>query len=96
MALPADCGARRTQIRAKDDMTTLLQQAIAAIEKLPKDAQDAIAARFLAETADEQAWEERFQATTDADWEHLADGARRSIAGRSTTSLGEAFPPPRP
>jgi ferritin len=35
-------------------MTELLQQVIAQIEKLPADQQDAIAARFLAELAEEQ------------------------------------------
>jgi hypothetical protein len=47
-------------------MTALLEQAVAEIEKLPADAQDAIATRFLAEVADEQAWAGRFMATTDA------------------------------
>jgi ferritin len=35
-------------------MTELLQQVIAQIEQLPVDRQDAIAARFLAELAEEQ------------------------------------------
>ena len=47
-------------------MTTLLEQALAALEKLPADAQDAIATRLFAEVADEHAWAERFEATTDA------------------------------
>lgn len=38
-------------------MTELLQQAIAKIEKLPPDQQDAIATRFLAELQDEEKWE---------------------------------------
>lgn len=46
-------------------MTELLQQAIAQIQKLPPDQQDAIAARFLAELQDEQKWETRFATTTD-------------------------------
>ena len=37
-------------------MRELLQRAIAAIEKLPADAQEATATRLLAEAADEQAW----------------------------------------
>jgi len=77
-------------------MTELLRQAIAEIEKLPDDVQDAIAARLLAEAADEQAWERRFRATTDDDWERLAERARRSIADQPTTPLDEAFPPFRP
>jgi hypothetical protein len=35
-------------------MTELLQQVMAQIEQLPADRQDAIAARFLAELAEEQ------------------------------------------
>lgn len=77
-------------------MTELLRQAIAEIEKLPDDVQDAIAARLLAEAADEQAWEERFRATTDDDWERLAERARRSITAQPTTPLDEAFPPSKP
>ena len=46
-------------------MTELLQQAIAQIQQLPPDQQDAIATRFLAELQDEQKWETRFAATTD-------------------------------
>jgi hypothetical protein len=61
-------------------MTDLLQQAIAEIEKLPEDVQDAIAARLLAEAADEQAWEASFRATTDQDWARLVERATRSIA----------------
>ena len=39
-------------------MTEMLQRAIAEIEKLPEDEQDAIAARVLADLADEQGWNE--------------------------------------
>jgi hypothetical protein len=46
-------------------MTELLQQAIAQLEKLPPDRQDAIAARLLAELQDEQKWEVQFATTTD-------------------------------
>ena len=50
-------------------MTKLLERAVAEIEKLPEDAQDAIAARLLADLADEQAWAARFAATTDAQFD---------------------------
>ncbi len=46
-------------------MTELLQQAIAEVSKLSDEQQDAIAARLLAELEDEQAWQKRFEATTD-------------------------------
>ncbi len=37
-------------------MTDLLQQAIAALERLTAEEQDAVATRIMAELADEQAW----------------------------------------
>jgi ferritin len=50
-------------------MTELLQQVIAKIEQLPIDRQDAIAARFLAELAEEQqaenVWVEDIRAKID-------------------------------
>ena len=54
-------------------MTELLQQAIAKVSKLSDDQQDAIASRLLAELEDEQAWQARFEATTDTQWDNLAD-----------------------
>ena len=73
-------------------MTALLEQAMAAIEKLPVDAQDAIATRLLAEVADEQAWAERFAATTDAQWDGIAASVRQAITTEVLTSLDDAFP----
>jgi hypothetical protein len=61
-------------------MTELLQQAIAQIEKLPADQQDAIAARSLAESQDEQKWETSFAATTDDQWDRMAAMVRQEIA----------------
>ncbi len=73
-------------------MTELLKQAIAAIEKLPDEIQDAIAARLLAELADEKAWLERFAATTDAQWDRMAEMARQEIAAGDTLPLDDVFP----
>jgi hypothetical protein len=73
-------------------MRTLLEQAIAEIEKLPAEGQDAIATRILAELADEQAWAGRFNATSDEQWERLTQGARREIAAGGTTPLDDVFP----
>ncbi len=73
-------------------MTELLQQAIAQIQKLPPDQQDAIAARFLAELQDEQKWETRFAATTDDQWDQMAAMVRQEIAAGETVPLGEVFP----
>jgi len=73
-------------------MTTLLEQALAALEKLPADAQDAIATRLLAEVADEHAWAERFEATTDAQWDRIAASVRQAIATEELVSLDDVFP----
>ena len=73
-------------------MTALLEQAMAAIEKLPVDAQDAIATRLLAEVTDEQAWAGRFAATTDAQWDRIAASVRQTITTEELTSLDDAFP----
>ena len=77
-------------------MRELLQRAIAEVEKLPEETQDAIAARLLAEVTDEREWAARFDSTTDAQWNELAEMARRAIAEDSTTTLEETFPPNRP
>jgi len=74
-------------------MTALLGQAVAAIEKPPADSQDAIATRLLAEVADEHAWAERFAATTDVEWDRIAESARRAIAAGDAVPLDEVFPP---
>ena len=74
-------------------MRGLLQQAIAEIEKLPAEGQDAIATRILAELADEQAWASRFNATSDEQWERLTQAVRREIASGETTPLDDVFPP---
>ncbi len=73
-------------------MTELLQQAIAQIEKLPPDQQDAIAARFLAESKDEQKWETSFAVTTDDQWDRMAAMVRQEIAKGETVPLDEVFP----
>jgi hypothetical protein len=61
-------------------MTELFQQAIAQIQELPPEQQDAIASRFLAELQDEQKWEARFMATTDDQWAQTAEMVRQEIA----------------
>ncbi len=73
-------------------MTELLQQAIAQIQKLPPDRQDAIAARLLAELEDEQKWETRFAATTDEQWDRMATMVRQEIAKGETIPLDRVFP----
>ncbi|MBE9170914.1 hypothetical protein IQ238_26515 [Pleurocapsales cyanobacterium LEGE 06147] len=74
-------------------MTELLRRAIAQIEKLPPDQQDAIAARFLAELQDEKKWETLFATTTDDQWDRMAAIVRQEIASGETVPLDDVFPP---
>lgn len=63
-------------------MTQLLEQALAQLEKLPQDEQDAIAALILEEIADERRWDESFARSQDRLAE-LAAKVREDIqAGR--------------
>jgi len=73
-------------------MTELLRQVVAEIEKLPAEQQDAIATRLLAELKDEKAWEKRFTATTDKQWDKLAQMVRQEIADGETSPLDDVFP----
>lgn len=61
-------------------MTERLVRAIAEIEKLPSDAQDAIASRLLAEVADELEWERQFASTTESQWDRMAKAVRKQIS----------------
>jgi len=69
-------------------MTKLLEEAIAQIEKLPPDQQDAIAPQFLAELQDEQKWETRFTATTDDQWDQMAAIVHQEIAKKGLQEIG--------
>lgn len=79
-------------LAASEFMTKLLQEAIAQIEKLPPEQQDAIASRFLAELQDEQKWETQFAATTDDQWDQMAAMVRQEIAKGDTVPLDEVLP----
>lgn len=74
-------------------MTELMQRAIAQLKRLPTDEQDAIAARLLADMEDEQAWKSQFEATTDAQWDRMAEMARQDIDAGDTLPFTEVFPP---
>lgn len=74
-------------------MIKLLEQAVAEIEKLPEDAQDAIAARLLADLADEKAWAGRFAATSEAQWGRMVALVRNEISAGGTIPLDDIFPP---
>jgi hypothetical protein len=73
-------------------MTELLQRAIAEIQKLSAEEQDAIAARILADLEDEQTWAAQFAATTDDQWARIADQARLEIGTGGTVDLDDFFP----
>jgi hypothetical protein len=73
-------------------MIESLQRVIAEIEKLPTDAQNAIANRLLTELEDEKAWSDRFESTTDQQWDNLAAMVRQEISAGDTISLDEIFP----
>ena len=72
-------------------MADLLEQVVSEIRKLPADQQDAIAARILNDLKDEQVWTERFEATTDEQWDRLAEAARKEIAAGDTVPLDDVF-----
>jgi hypothetical protein len=73
-------------------MIESLRRVIAEIEKLPTDTQDAIANRLLTELEDEKAWSDRFESTTDQQWDNLATMVRQEISAGDTISLDEFFP----
>ena len=73
-------------------MTELLEQAVAEIEKLPEDAQDAIAARLLADLADEKKWAASFSTTTGAQWEQMVALVREEIGAGYVIPLDQVIP----
>jgi hypothetical protein len=74
-------------------MTTRLQRAVAEVEKLPAEDQDAIAARLLAEVDNQRQWDARFASTTDDQWDRLVAEVRRDVAEGGTLPLDDVFPP---
>ena len=68
-------------------MTQLLQQALAAVQKLEPEQQDAIATLILDELADDQRWDEAFNRSQDQ-LARLADKARADIAAGRVVNKG--------
>jgi len=68
-------------------MTTLLDQVIAEVQKLPPDQQDAIATVILEELEDEQRWDRAFAQSQDA-LARLAAKARADIRAGKIEKLG--------
>jgi len=79
-------------LRAKSAMTELLQRAIAEIQRLPADEQDAIVYRILADLEDERAWATQFAATTDNQWARMVEQAQQDIAAGNSVPLDDVFP----
>ena len=73
-------------------MIKLLEKAAAEVERLPEDAQDAIAARLLADIADQKAWSARFAETTETQWERIATFVRKEIGAEEPMPLDDVFP----
>jgi hypothetical protein len=73
-------------------MTELLERAIAQLKTLSTDEQDAIASRVLAEIEDERVWKAKFEATTDDQWDRIAEKVRQDIAAGDITPLADFFP----
>lgn len=69
-------------------MTKLLEKALAKVSSLPREEQDAIASRILAELDDEAAWARQFAAERDK-LRRLADEARREHRRGATRPLDE-------
>lgn len=72
-------------------MTELLRRVVAEIEKLTEDEQNAIAPHLLAELEDEQQWKSRFEATTDRQWNALAERVRQDITAENIDSIDDVF-----
>lgn len=68
-------------------MTKLLEKAFAEAEKLPKEAQDRIAARLLEELADDAKWDASFTASG-PQLERLAEEALEEYRAGRTEELG--------
>jgi hypothetical protein len=73
-------------------MTHLLQRALAEIEKLPAETQDAVASRILADLEDERSWTASFEATSVEQWDRLAALARQDLASGEAVPLEDVFP----
>jgi hypothetical protein len=73
-------------------MTELLERAIAQLKTLPSNEQDSLAAILLAEMESERLWKDKFESTTDDQWQRMADMVRQEIAAGDTTPLTDVFP----
>ena len=70
-------------------MTDLLERAFAEIQKFPAEVQDAIAVRILDDLADERRWDALFSATSDEQWDRMAEMVRQDIQAGDVAPLDE-------
>lgn len=75
-------------------MTDLLKKVIAESEKLPAESQNAIADRLIADLKDEIEWVNRFAATTDSQWDRIAEMAQREINAGEIKPLDDLLSSP--
>ena len=68
-------------------MTDLLERALAKVQELPPDEQDAIAAIILDELADEQRWSQAF-ANSQGELARLANRVREDIQAGRVREMG--------
>ncbi len=73
-------------------MTELLERAIAQLKTLPSNEHDSLATILLAEMESERIWKDKFESTTDDQWQQMADMVRQEIAAGDTTPLTDVFP----
>jgi nucleoside-diphosphate-sugar epimerase len=78
--------------RGSNNMTALLEKAIAEAKKSPPEIQDAIASLILAELQDEEIWRQAFENTSDGQWDRIAEIVRTEIASGDTDSLDALLP----
>jgi hypothetical protein len=72
-------------------MTELLERAIDQLKTLPTNEQDSLAAVLLAEMESERIWKDKFESTTDDQWQRMADMVRQEIAAGETTPIADIF-----
>lgn len=78
-----------TVVEAKAATRTVAVMTIKKVETLSYEVQDAIAARLIPDFEDKLASQDRFAATTDEQWDKLADMVRQDIADGDTMSLDD-------
>lgn len=69
-----------------------VRRVVALIEKLPPEEQDAASKRIAAELTDDMEWDDRFDSTTEEQWNKMADMVRRDVSAGGSAPIESAFP----